>query len=264
MPHNRLSAADPDVEFPQRSDDGEESAIAHATAIGKMAVWPAFFGTLLGVGLSVWGVLVYKSEDEVYFFPFFCSTLGCWGILMLIQMRSFDFQTFRLPLTAGGWQLVMLHEARDRTGTRRVYFARRNLVVYGVQLIFSVIPNRICLALYIKNLLLLRPLHFHIVDNYSPGQQSRPESTASSAASSYRTTTTTPHPPRPSSSSSPKRDSGISFGGPHWPLKVMNPDVPKRKPVAGVGAEGGHVNPEDRLPPMPEWDGHPTALSVPK
>ncbi|GAA5928746.1 hypothetical protein JCM1841_001042 [Sporobolomyces salmonicolor] len=99
---------------------------------------------------------------------------------------------------------------------------------------------------------------------YSPGQQCRPESTVSSAASSCRTTTTTPHPPCPSSSSGPKRDSGTSFGRPHSPLKVMDPDMSKRKPVAGVGAEGGHVNPEDRLPTMPEWDGHPTALSVPK
>ncbi|GAA5928750.1 hypothetical protein JCM1841_001043 [Sporobolomyces salmonicolor] len=40
-----------------------------------------------------------------------------------------------------------------------------------VQLIFSVIPNMICLALYIKYLLLLRPLHFHIVDK-TPGRTS--------------------------------------------------------------------------------------------
>ncbi|GAA5902203.1 hypothetical protein JCM5296_006627 [Sporobolomyces johnsonii] len=605
MPPNQLSDSDPDGEFRQRPFDGEESAVAHATTIGKIAVWPAFFGTLLGVGLSVWGVLVYKSEDEVYFFPFFCITLGCWGILMLIQM-------------------VMLHEAHDRTGTHRVWFVRHNLLIYGVwfigclvticslfaiwrskelfdnghsnklayalmivQLILSVIPNMICLALYVKYLSLLRPLHFHIVDKtpgrtsskssgrsarsrlskrsgrsrqdgrrhsrdtemddypasptmppsppppqhqphpppsnshhwphqqqpsdstistdstysspskstandedhakqpnpfsstpsnrnstvlnppspyptfpdrspapilhtlpfstyhappqasygqpqfcyrppssapgshghpadipvivetgtsdpsvieretwdlkrkrylpdggssastsrptstyaaygsawssasppapaasahgyiasspgaspspfsslshpslsssptpyhlatspftlasssispavqraspyrvpsqsapygqgplseppppsqtpppsastlarsssrssayrYSPGQQTRPVSTASSAPSSYRTTTT-PQPTRPSSSSSRKRDSGISFGRPHSPLKVMNPDVPKRKPVAAAGGGGGHVNAEDQLPPMPEWDGH--------
>ncbi|GAA5870281.1 hypothetical protein JCM1840_001612 [Sporobolomyces johnsonii] len=189
MPPNQLSDSDPDAEFRQRAFDGEERAVARATTIGKFAVWPWFFGTLLGVGLSVWGVVVYHSENEVYFKPFFCITLGYWGILMVIQM-------------------FMLDEAHDRTGTHSVWSVRRNLIIYGVwfigclvticsllaiwrskelfdnghsnkfayalmivQLVFSVIPNMICLALYVKYLSLLRPLHFHIVDK-TPGRTS--------------------------------------------------------------------------------------------
>ncbi|GAA5823470.1 hypothetical protein JCM5353_002159 [Sporobolomyces roseus] len=53
--------------------------------LDRISLYTAIFSTLLGVLLSLWGLISTSSDDQVDFFPFFVILTGLWGILGFIE-----------------------------------------------------------------------------------------------------------------------------------------------------------------------------------
>ncbi|GAA6035281.1 hypothetical protein JCM8097_008796 [Rhodosporidiobolus ruineniae] len=66
--------------------EGDAAKFEQATVMARKVVWPAFFAVLVGgLGLSVWGVVKYWSDEVAAFRSLFLGTLVGWAVLVGIQ-----------------------------------------------------------------------------------------------------------------------------------------------------------------------------------